>query len=101
MRNKLYTTPTCPHCLVARAYLVEKGVDFIEFDVSTDYRARRLMLSMTGRDEVPTIVAGYNAVVGFNRESWDELLIQTAETQRHDPFELPASLGRDPYEGVD
>ena len=101
MRNKFYTTPTCPHSRVARAYLVEKRVDFVEFDVSTDFEALRLMLSMTGRDEVPTIVAGYHAVVGFNWESWDELLGHSAETQRHYPFELPSSLGRDPYDGVD
>ena len=36
VRNKFYTIPTCPHCRTAREYLVKKGVDFIEFDVSTN-----------------------------------------------------------------
>jgi glutaredoxin 3 len=101
VRNKLYTTPTCPHCPVARTFLVEKGVDFIEFDVSTDLRALRLMLSMTGRTTVPTIIAGYRAVVGFDPDSWTELLEHSAEIQRHDPLELPTVFGKDPYEGVD
>ena len=101
VRNKLYTIPTCPHCPVARAYLVAKGVDFIEFDVSVDVEALRMMLSMTARTEVPTIVAGDRAVVGFNQASWDELLVRSAEIQRKDPYELPESLGPDPYRGVD
>jgi glutaredoxin len=101
VRNKLYTIPTCPHCPVARAYLVAKGVDFIEFDVSVDVEALRMMLSMTARTEVPTIVAGDRAVVGFNPASWGELLVRSAEIQRKDPYELPESLGPDPYRGVD
>ena len=101
MRNKLYTIPTCPHCPEARAYLVAKGVDFIEFDVSVDVEALRMMLSMTARTEVPTIVAGDRAVVGFNPASWDELLVRSAEIQLKDPYELPESLGPDPYRGVD
>ena len=66
MRNKFYTIPTCPHCRTAREYLVKKGVDFIEFDVSTNLAALRAMLMMTSRAEVPAIIAGDSAVVGFN-----------------------------------
>jgi glutaredoxin len=101
VRNKLYTIPTCPHCPVARAYLLGKGVDFIEFDVSTDREALRAMLSMTARAEVPTIIAGDSAVVGFNPASWDKFLKHSAELQAKDPYELPPSLGEDPYKGVD
>lgn len=101
VRNKLYTTPTCQHCPEARAFLHAKGVDFIEFDVSTDFEALRLMLSMTGRTQVPTIIAGYDAVVGFNPESWGELLERSAEVQRRDPMALDPRFGPDPYDGVD
>lgn len=101
MRNKLYTTPTCPHCPDARAFLQAKGVDYIEFDVSTNMEALRLMLSMTGRTEVPTIIAGYDAVVGFNAQAWSVLLERSAEVQRCDPMALDPDLGPDPYDGVD
>ncbi len=101
MRNKFYTIPTCPHCRTAREYLVKKGVDFIEFDVSTNLIALRAMMMMTSRAEVPAIIAGDTAVVGFDPDSWDALLKRTEELQAHDPYELPASLGPDPYEGVD
>ena len=101
MRTKLYTIPDCPYCPVARAFLVAEGADFIEFDVSTDIEALRLMLSMTGRTDVPTIVAGYQAVVGFDPKSWRELLAHSAEIQRCDPMALPPEVGPDPYDGVD
>lgn len=101
MRNKFYTKPGCPHCRAARAYLVSKGADYIEFDVSTDIEALRAMLTMTARAEVPTIIAGDSAVVGFNPASWDALLVRSLELQRHDPYELPESIGPDPYRGVD
>jgi glutaredoxin len=101
VRNKFYTIPTCPHCRTARDYLVGKGVDFIEFDVSTDLVALRAMLTMTARAEVPAIIAGDSAVVGFNPESWDALLKRTEELQTQDPYRLPESLGPDPFDGVD
>jgi glutaredoxin len=101
VRNKFFTIPGCPHCRAAREYLLSKGADFIEFDVSADREALRLMLSMTARTEVPTIVAGDSAVVGFNPRSWDALLARSLELQRHDPYEVPESLGPDPYRGVD
>ena len=101
MRNKFYTIPDCPHCARARAFLEGKGVDFLEFDVSTNRDALRAMLTMTARAEVPTIIAGDSAVVGFDSTSWDALLKRSAELQNHDPYALPPSLGRDPYEGVD
>ena len=101
MRNKFYTIPTCPYCQSAREYLLQKGVDFIEFDVSTNRDALRAMLMMTARTEVPAIIAGDSAVVGFSPESWDALLKRTEELQAHDPYKLPDSLGPDPYEGVD
>ena len=101
VRNKFYTIPSCPHCRTAREYLLEKGVDFIEFDVTKDRKALLAMLTMTARAEVPAIIAGDSAVVGFNPRSWDALLKRTEELQAHDPYKLPESVGPDPYEGVD
>lgn len=101
VRNKLYTIPTCPHCAAARSYLVAKGADFIEFDVSRDVRALRDLVERTARTEVPAIVAGEFAVVGFNPASWEVFLARSEAQQKHDPWKLPDSLGQDPYEGVD
>ena len=101
MRNKFYTIPTCPHCRTAREFLVQSGADYIEFDVSTNLVALRAMLLMTARAEVPTIIAGDSAVIGFSPTTWAALLKRTEELQAHDPYELPETIGPDPYAGVD
>jgi glutaredoxin len=101
MRNKFYSLPDCPHCKAAREFLLGSGADFIEFDVSKDRLALRSMLLMTTRDEVPTIIAGDSAVVGFDPVSWAAHLKRTEELQAHDPYKIPESLGPDPFEGVD
>ena len=32
----IFTTPTCPHCSTAKAYLSEKGISFAEYNMSAD-----------------------------------------------------------------
>ena len=90
--------------LTAQGAIVQpykKGADYIEFDVSTNFVALKAMLLMTARAEVPTIIAGDSAVIGFNPTTWDALLKRTEELQAHDPYKLPEAVGPDPYEGVD
>jgi len=101
MRNKFYYKPGCPHCLAARAFLVASGADFVEFDITRNRSALQAMLTMTGRSQVPSIIAGYDAVVGFDELMWSEFLVRSEHTQRADPMLLDASLGRDPYADVD
>jgi glutaredoxin len=101
MRNKLFALPDCPHCAASRAFLAAKGVDYVEYDVSRDTRALALLVALTGHREVPALVAGAKAVIGFNAESWDELLEYSAALQLDDPHRLPSLLGADPYDADD
>jgi glutaredoxin len=32
----IYSTPTCPYCHQAKAYLKEKGVEFTDYNVADD-----------------------------------------------------------------
>ena len=36
---KIYTTPTCPYCKIAKEYMKGKGVDFKEYNVAQDHEA--------------------------------------------------------------
>jgi glutaredoxin 3 len=101
VQTKFYTIPSCPHCEVARAYLVTRGVDFVEFDLSRDGRAFQSMLQSTGRSEVPTLIAGYQAVIGFRQDWWDEVLDHAADVARHDELRLPDWMGPDPLHPAD
>lgn len=53
---EIYTTPTCPYCLAAKALLNKKGVPFEETDVSRDPELRAAMTARAnGRRSVPQI----------------------------------------------
>ena len=70
----VYSTPTCPWCARAKAYLSELGVPYEDKDVSRDVEAAREMVRLSGQTRVPVLVIDGNVVVGFDRRRIDELL---------------------------
>lgn len=54
----IYTTPYCPYCLMAKALLKRKGVDFSEIDVRGYDERQRMMDRAGGRRSVPQIFIG-------------------------------------------
>ncbi len=71
---KVYSTPNCPWCVRAKAYLQENGIPFTEVDVSRDVAAAREMVKISGQMGVPVITINGNVIVGFDKERIDELL---------------------------
>lgn len=62
---EIYTTPTCPYCIAAKALLKKKGVGFDETDVSRDPAMRASMTQRAGgRRTVPQIFIGGTHVGG-------------------------------------
>lgn len=70
---KVYSSNTCPHCVTAKNYLTEKGVEFEEKNVQTDPEARKELMAM-GHMGVPVLLIGGEEVVGFDQAKIDELL---------------------------
>jgi len=70
----VYSTPTCPWCTRAKAYLKELGVDYVEKDVSVDVAAAREMVRLSGQMGVPVLSIDGNIVIGFDKRRIDELL---------------------------
>ena len=91
-----YSAPHCPYCPAAREWLRERHVEFIEHDVTADYRALCDMLFQFGRAEVPALFVGYKAATGFDPLIWQEILDHVAEVANGDPFALPSEFGPDP-----
>jgi glutaredoxin 3 len=55
-RIEIYTTPTCPYCIAAKALLTKKGAAFEEISVAGDPEGRRAMSARAGgRTTVPQI----------------------------------------------
>jgi glutaredoxin-like YruB-family protein len=71
---KIYTTPTCPFCQLAKQYFKEKGFEFEEVDVSRDEAAAMEMIQKSGQMGVPVIEIDGKIVIGFDKERIDELL---------------------------
>ncbi|EOD00278.1 glutaredoxin family protein [Caldisalinibacter kiritimatiensis] len=69
----IYTSSTCPHCVSAKQYLQQKGVDFTEKNVSTDVSARNELIQM-GYRGVPVIVVDGEEILGFDRNRLEQLL---------------------------
>lgn len=69
----IYTSNTCPYCVLAKNYLDEKGVSYIEKNIQTDPSARKELMSM-GYMGVPVLIINGEEVVGFDQAKIDELL---------------------------
>lgn len=73
-RVLVFTTPTCPWCNRAKAYLRQRHVTFREVDVSRDRAAARDLVRRTGQMGVPVIDINGRPIVGFDRPQIDRLL---------------------------
>ncbi|MFT7372051.1 MAG: glutaredoxin 3 [Oleiphilaceae bacterium] len=65
MQVDVYTTQTCPYCYAAKGLLIEKGIDFHEYDVSFDHAMRKELMNKTGRRTVPQIFFNDQHIGGF------------------------------------
>ena len=74
MKVKIYSTPTCPYCRIAKDFLKSRGVDFDEVDVSASQEAVREMVAKSGQMGVPVIDIDGEIITGFNRNRITELL---------------------------
>jgi glutaredoxin-like YruB-family protein len=70
----VYTTPTCPYCSQAKAFLAQQGVPFVEKNVAADQKAAMEMVRVSGQQGVPVITVNGEAVVGFDQPRLRQLL---------------------------
>lgn len=71
---KVYSTPTCPYCIRLKTYLDSKGVQYENFDVSSDESKLQEMISISGQMGVPVIEIDKDVIIGFDKEQIDILL---------------------------
>ena len=74
MAVKVYTTPFCPYCEMAKDLLNRHGVAFREVDVRSGRKAAKEMVSKSGQDGVPVVEIDGKIIVGFDREKILEAL---------------------------
>ena len=70
----VYSTPTCPYCKMAKAYMQENKVEFKDVDVSADEKAAQEMIDKSGQMGVPVIDVDGQVIVGFDRAAMKKAL---------------------------
>jgi len=80
MQIKIYSTPTCPHCVTAKEYLKEKNIEFKEVNVAIDQKAAEEMIQKTNQMGVPVIIIEEDGkeeiILGFDREKIDQIILK-------------------------
>jgi len=65
---KVYFSPTCPHCQMAKDFLSQRGIPFKAVDVTSDKAALEEMRKISGGAlRVPVISVCNEVMVGFDR----------------------------------
>ncbi len=71
---KIYSTPTCVFCRMAKEFFTEHRIKFTEVDVAADERAAQEMIDKTGQMGVPVIEVGESVIIGFDKPRLKKLL---------------------------
>ena len=70
----IYSTPKCPVCKLAKAYLGKKGLQYKDIDISASEDAAHEMIHRSGQMATPVIFIDDKMMLGFNRQEMDDLL---------------------------
>lgn len=71
---KIYSTPPCVYCKMAKAFFKENNIAFEEVDVASDTKAREEMIKKSGQIGVPVIDVGGKVIVGFDKPRLSQAL---------------------------
>mgnify|MGYP003450186167 FL=1 len=68
MTIKIYSTPACTYCKMAKEFLTSQNVPYEDIDVSVDAAAREDMVEKSGQLGVPVFDIDGQIVVGYNQQ---------------------------------
>lgn len=71
---KIYSTPSCVYCKMAKEFFNKNNVAYQEFNVGEDEKAREEMINKTQQMGVPVIEIDDKIVIGFDESTLKELL---------------------------
>lgn len=72
---KIYSTPTCVYCKMAKEFLKGKNIPYQEFNVAADDAAREEMVQKSGQLGVPVIDIDGEIYVGFNKSEIEKAVM--------------------------
>ena len=63
----VYSTTTCPYCVMAKDWLKGKNVEFEDVNVGINQERAREMITKSGQMGVPVIDVDGEVIIGFDR----------------------------------
>jgi glutaredoxin 3 len=70
----VYSTTTCPYCVMAKDWLKGKNVEFEDVNVGINQERAREMIQKSGQMGVPVLDVGGTIIIGFDRPKIEEAL---------------------------
>lgn len=77
MAVKIYSTPSCVYCKIAKEFFENKNIEYQNLDVAADLKARQEMFDKSHQMGVPVIEIDNEIFVGFNRIAIENFLNKT------------------------
>ncbi|MFH1854358.1 MAG: glutaredoxin domain-containing protein [Candidatus Omnitrophota bacterium] len=66
---KIYSTSTCPYCIMAKDFLKKNNIVFEDVNVGTNQAAAKEIMDKSGQMGVPVIDIDGEIIVGFDKEA--------------------------------
>ncbi|MFH1098498.1 MAG: glutaredoxin domain-containing protein [Candidatus Uhrbacteria bacterium] len=63
----VYSTPTCPYCVMVKDYFKSKNIPYTDVDVAADSTKADEMIKKSGQMGVPVIDIDGTTIVGFDK----------------------------------
>jgi len=70
----VYSTTTCPYCVMAKDWLKQKKVSFEDFNVGANQEKAQAMIKKSGQMGVPVIDIEGTIIIGFDKPRIEEAL---------------------------
>jgi len=74
MSVKVYSTSSCPYCVMAKEFFKQNNVKYQDIDVGEDEEAAKEMVEKSGQMGVPVIDINGKIIVGFDKPKIMEAL---------------------------
>jgi glutaredoxin len=71
---EIFSSPSCQYCVMAKDWFRQKGVAFVEYNVTRDNVAASRMYPANPRGILPFVLIRGRPVIGFVPEEYDRLL---------------------------
>jgi glutaredoxin-like YruB-family protein len=74
MQIKIYSTPTCPWCVLTKNYFKSNQIEFEDINVAIDPLKAQEMVKLSGQMGVPVIKIDDEVLIGFDQKRIEKIL---------------------------